>query len=309
MNPLPAILVFGGAELLAILIAAWFESGLLKRRGWMEASRAWKFALAVNGLCAVLLGTLAYLTLTVAMLGALNGSRNAALSIIIQLLALGSPLLFFLLRLALTRSFRLETGRPIWRYAAASAILGWLFMLTAIIAAVMITSKYHRVADTRRSQSWNNHQKTYPIRAVGGVLGCCLDIHLAAVWTRRARRILQLFYDTRLPPQFFPANPLLTIALFLVLGHALVSPVVWVILGRVFCARAGSLALTAIFAYLLQGILIFISIYAGMWLTDADISFFGIWGLANWFLVLGLNLAAAVAAPLVMFITARATNK
>lgn len=46
-----------------------------------------------------------------------------------------------------------------------------------------------------------------------------------------------------------------------------------------------------------------------MWLSDPDFSFFGIWGVANMLLVLGLNLVAAVVAPLVIFLTARVTNQ
>ena len=117
------------------------------------------------------------------------------------------------------------------------------------------------------------------------------------------------FYDTRVPPQIFPANPLLAVAFFLVLGHALGSPIVWIILGRVFRSRAGTLAASGISAYLFQIILIFFASGERMWLNDPNASIFGLWGLVIYFLVLGANLVAAVLAPLVMFFVARSANK
>lgn len=103
----------------------------------------------------------------------------------------------------------------------------------------------------------------------------------------------------------------LTIALLLVVGHARVSPAVWSILGCVFHTQPGSLALTVFFAYLFQCTSIFFvsANRGGIWLGRPDASFFGIWGVANMLLVLGLNLVAAVVAPLVMFLTARVTNQ
>ena len=117
------------------------------------------------------------------------------------------------------------------------------------------------------------------------------------------------FHDTRVPPQFFPANPLLTVALFIVLGHALFSPIAWIILGRVFYTRSGALVVSGIIAYLFQALLIFIASGDGMWLNEPNASFFGIWGLANFLAVLGLNAIAAILAPLSMFITARIANR
>ena len=142
MDTLRAFLVFGGAALIAAVIAALFESSLLKRRGWTDSARGWKFALAANGIGAALLGALVYLMITVVMLGALGGSRDAFAATVIPLLLLASPLLFFLLRLWLLRAFRVETGgRPAWRYAASSALFGWGFVLLVFLAAVGMASR------------------------------------------------------------------------------------------------------------------------------------------------------------------------
>jgi len=118
------------------------------------------------------------------------------------------------------------------------------------------------------------------------------------------------FHDTRVPPQFFPANPLLTVALFFVIGHALVSPIAWIILGRVFRSRAGTLAASAVFAYLAQSALLFITLEVeDLWLNEPNSSIFALWGLVIFAVVLGLNVIAAILAPLTMFVTARAANR
>ena len=113
------------------------------------------------------------------------------------------------------------------------------------------------------------------------------------------------FYN--FPPQIFNVEPMWTVSFFLVLGHAFASPIAWIVLGRVFRSRAGTLVASSIAAYLLQFIFIFLSIGTkGMWMEGPSILSF--WGVFFWILVLGANLVAAVLAPLVMSVVARAAN-
>ena len=112
------------------------------------------------------------------------------------------------------------------------------------------------------------------------------------------------FYN--FPPQIFNVEPMWTVSFFLVLGHAFASPIAWIVLGRVFRSRAGTLVASSIAAYLLQFIIILFSTGEGMWMEGASV--LALWGTFFWLLVMGANLVAAVFAPLVMFVVARAAN-
>ena len=134
--------IFAGVALVAALIAAWFEAGLLTRRAWGARSRVLTFALLANEAGALGVAALVFAVINVVFLGALSGTRDVAATTIVLVLLLLSPVLIFLLRLGLLRA--LQIGQPTqagWRYAAVSAALTWVFDLTALILAIVLLSR------------------------------------------------------------------------------------------------------------------------------------------------------------------------